>query len=268
MEAPDDSPDRSHWSEVIGARPGVRLDNVDPFVGHLVVYEREGGETRIRVIDARGRDIHAGPSAGVPVHGVGRGQPRVRVDHPALRVHVPDHAAIRLRPGPRVRRCRAPQTTAGARRFRPRPLPDRAAVGGGRRRDRGPHLDGLPARPGPPARVGGWTGGPGRGPRAGGRRGRGRRRAVPPVRIRVLRGLDGSHVLVASPQPARPWIRLRHRPCPRRGRDGTRLVRRGEAGGQAEHLHRFRGLRPDAGRPRDGRRPTGWWPGAGAPEVC
>ena len=52
MEAPDDSPDRSHWSEVIGARPGVRLDNVDPFVGHLAVYEREGGETRIRVIDA------------------------------------------------------------------------------------------------------------------------------------------------------------------------------------------------------------------------
>ncbi|MGD0392487.1 MAG: S9 family peptidase [Acidimicrobiales bacterium] len=52
MEAPDDSPDRSHWREVIGGRPGVRLDNVDPFVGHLVVYEREGGETRVRVIDA------------------------------------------------------------------------------------------------------------------------------------------------------------------------------------------------------------------------
>ncbi len=52
MEAPDDLPGRSHWKEVIGGRPGVRLDNVDPFVGHLVVYEREGGETRIRVIDA------------------------------------------------------------------------------------------------------------------------------------------------------------------------------------------------------------------------
>jgi oligopeptidase B len=52
MEAPDHSPGRSHWSEVIGARPGVRLDNIDPFASHLVVYEREGGETRIRVIDA------------------------------------------------------------------------------------------------------------------------------------------------------------------------------------------------------------------------
>jgi oligopeptidase B len=55
MEAPDDTPGRAHWEEVIGARPGVRLDNVDPFAGYLVVYEREGGETRIRVIDASDR---------------------------------------------------------------------------------------------------------------------------------------------------------------------------------------------------------------------
>jgi oligopeptidase B len=52
MEAPDQAPDREHWREVIGARPGTRLDSVDPFAGHLVVFEREGGETRIRVIDA------------------------------------------------------------------------------------------------------------------------------------------------------------------------------------------------------------------------
>jgi oligopeptidase B len=52
MEAPEDTPDRGHWTEVIAGRRGVRLDNVDPFAGHLVVYEREGGETRIRVIDA------------------------------------------------------------------------------------------------------------------------------------------------------------------------------------------------------------------------
>ena len=51
MEAPEDTPGRAHWTEVIGARDGVRLDAVDPFVGHLAVYEREGGETRIRVIE-------------------------------------------------------------------------------------------------------------------------------------------------------------------------------------------------------------------------
>jgi oligopeptidase B len=52
MEAPDGAPGRDHWREVIPARPGVRLDGVDPFASHLVVYEREGGQTRIRVIDA------------------------------------------------------------------------------------------------------------------------------------------------------------------------------------------------------------------------
>ena len=52
MEAPDDSPGRDSWREVIPARAGVRLDAVDPFADHLVVYEREGGETRARVIDA------------------------------------------------------------------------------------------------------------------------------------------------------------------------------------------------------------------------
>jgi oligopeptidase B len=52
MEAPDDSPGRASWSEVIPAREGVRLDAVDPFANHLVVYEREDGETRMRVIEA------------------------------------------------------------------------------------------------------------------------------------------------------------------------------------------------------------------------
>ncbi len=51
MEAPEDTPGRAHWRELIGPRDGVRLDAVDPFAGHLVVYEREGGETRMRVID-------------------------------------------------------------------------------------------------------------------------------------------------------------------------------------------------------------------------
>jgi oligopeptidase B len=54
MSAPDDSPARDNWVEVIPSRSGVRLDNVDPFAGWLVVYERAGGETRIRVIDASG----------------------------------------------------------------------------------------------------------------------------------------------------------------------------------------------------------------------
>jgi oligopeptidase B len=55
LEAPDHGDpglQREAWREVIPHRPGTRLDAVDPFADHLVVYEREDGETRIRVIDA------------------------------------------------------------------------------------------------------------------------------------------------------------------------------------------------------------------------
>jgi oligopeptidase B len=55
MAAPDASPGRDSWQEVVPARPGVRLDTVDPFAGHLVVYEREGGETRARRRPTAGR---------------------------------------------------------------------------------------------------------------------------------------------------------------------------------------------------------------------
>ena len=51
MEAPDEAPGRDRWTEVIPARVGVRLDAVDPFVRHLAVYEREDGETRMRVVE-------------------------------------------------------------------------------------------------------------------------------------------------------------------------------------------------------------------------
>jgi oligopeptidase B len=52
LEVPDDGEHNEQWREVIPHRPGIRLDAVDPFADHLVVYEREDGETRIRVIDA------------------------------------------------------------------------------------------------------------------------------------------------------------------------------------------------------------------------
>ncbi len=51
MAAPDHAPGRDHWTEVIPARSGVRLESVDPFEGWLAVYERTEGETRLRVVD-------------------------------------------------------------------------------------------------------------------------------------------------------------------------------------------------------------------------
>jgi oligopeptidase B len=52
LEAPDHGGDHREWGEIIPHRPGIRLDAIDPFADHLVVYEREDGETRIRVVDA------------------------------------------------------------------------------------------------------------------------------------------------------------------------------------------------------------------------
>ena len=51
MEAPDDARGREHWSEVLPARDGIRLDAVDSFAGYLAVYERQDGGTRMRVIE-------------------------------------------------------------------------------------------------------------------------------------------------------------------------------------------------------------------------
>ncbi len=56
MAAPEETPGRAHWTEVIPSQPGVRLDGVDPFAGHLVIYERHDGSTRIRVVDDHGND--------------------------------------------------------------------------------------------------------------------------------------------------------------------------------------------------------------------
>jgi len=51
MEAPDDAPGREHWSEVLPARDGIRLDAVDPFAEYLAIYERQDGGTRMRVVE-------------------------------------------------------------------------------------------------------------------------------------------------------------------------------------------------------------------------
>jgi oligopeptidase B len=56
MAAPEETPGRNHWIEVNPSLPGVRLDGVDPFAGHVVIYERHDGSTRIRVVDHQGND--------------------------------------------------------------------------------------------------------------------------------------------------------------------------------------------------------------------
>ncbi|HWC38391.1 MAG TPA: S9 family peptidase, partial [Acidimicrobiales bacterium] len=50
VEAPIERPGRESWRDVIAHRPDVRLEGIDVFADHLVVYERSEAVRRIRVI--------------------------------------------------------------------------------------------------------------------------------------------------------------------------------------------------------------------------
>ena len=73
------------------------------------------------------------------------------------------------------------------------------------------------------------------------------RRAAHALRLRRLRPRHGPGVRAVASQPPRPRHGLRLRPCPRRRRDGLSLVSRGQAGGQAQQLHRLHCLRRVSG---------------------
>ena len=216
-------------------RPGVKLSGIDVFADHLVLFERAEGLRRIRIrrAERRRRPRHRPARGGVDVGG--RGQPGVRHHGAALRLHVDGHAVVGLRlrhghPG-----AGAEEAPARARRLRPVAVHDRAAVGHGRGRDQGADLDRVPQRPAH-RRLG----------------------AGPALRLRLLRGQHGPGLLGRPAQPARPRLPVRHRPHPGRRRAGPALVPGGQVPGQAQHLHRLRGLRrAPRGRGLDDPRPAG-----------
>jgi len=49
VEAPVDEPGRDHWSDVIPHRSDVKLDGIDVFAGHVVLFERAAGLRRLAV---------------------------------------------------------------------------------------------------------------------------------------------------------------------------------------------------------------------------
>ena len=49
MKAPVADPGMANWSEVIAGRDAVKLDDIDAFEDHLVIFEREGGLKKIRI---------------------------------------------------------------------------------------------------------------------------------------------------------------------------------------------------------------------------
>ncbi len=150
LEVPDhggdqDGDDLGAWREVIPHRPGIRLDAVDPFADHLVVYEREDGETRIRVIDA---DSGASTPIGQPespstVWGGANAEYEsaiLRYEYTSLVTPRRSTTTTSLGFG-----CAAQAPTSPGW-VRPRPVPDRTAMGNLRRRDAGAHLARVPAR--------------------------------------------------------------------------------------------------------------------------
>jgi oligopeptidase B len=58
VEAPDDSPGRASWRDVVPSRPGTTLTGIDVFADHLVLFERAEGLRRIRVRDQASGDEH------------------------------------------------------------------------------------------------------------------------------------------------------------------------------------------------------------------
>ncbi len=58
MRAPEDSPDRDHWTELVPHRADVLLEGIELFRDFLVLGERKDGLLRLRVMRPDGRDDH------------------------------------------------------------------------------------------------------------------------------------------------------------------------------------------------------------------
>jgi oligopeptidase B len=58
MEAPVEDPSKKNWKEVIPHRDSVKIDGIDVFKNHLVVYERERGLKKIRIVNMTNNEVH------------------------------------------------------------------------------------------------------------------------------------------------------------------------------------------------------------------
>ena len=56
--APVGDPGPAHWTEFLPHRAAVKVDEVEAFADHMVVYEREDGLPKMRIIDLRNGDFH------------------------------------------------------------------------------------------------------------------------------------------------------------------------------------------------------------------
>lgn len=61
MEAPVSTPSKDHWKKVIPHRDTVMISSIDVFENHLILYEREDGLVKIRVINQNTKEDHYVP---------------------------------------------------------------------------------------------------------------------------------------------------------------------------------------------------------------
>ena len=235
MEAPVAAPGIDNWTEVLPHRDDVKLDGIDVFADYLVLFERAEALRRIRVMRLADGDIHTIDQP-EPVYTAGGGsnpsstRRSLRFGYTSMVTpqSVYDYDI-------EARHTRADQAAAGPRRLRRRRSTSPSGCG-----PRRPTANGCRCR----SSTGGDTPIDGSG-------------AVPAVRLRLVRAQHRPGLLVAAAQPARPRLRLRHRPHPRRRRDGPALVRRRQDAAQAQHVHRLHRLSPSTWSPRATRRPSG-----------
>jgi oligopeptidase B len=58
VTAPVDDPSEKNWKPFIDYDPKIKIDGLEPFAGHIVVSEREGGLTYLRIIDMVTKQSH------------------------------------------------------------------------------------------------------------------------------------------------------------------------------------------------------------------
>ena len=222
---------------------------IDVFADHLVLFERRerrAAHPRHAACDDGAR-AHASSSPRRCRPRAGGANPEFDTDVAPLRLHVAGHAAVgvRLRPRhPRARRCSSSSRCSAAT------TPSATS----------------PSGCGPPADDGDAGADLARVPRAIGPRRPG------PALLYGYGSYEASHgpvVLVAPPVAARPRLRVRHRPHPRRRRDGPALVRRRQVPRTSATRSPTSSPAPSTSSPRAGPHPSAARrSGAGRPAAC
>jgi oligopeptidase B len=73
VTAPVGRTSEQYWTEVIAHRPDVKVEQVEPFAGHLVLSEWENGLQQVEIVDLKTRERHR-VSFPEPVYGASTGQ--------------------------------------------------------------------------------------------------------------------------------------------------------------------------------------------------